>query len=382
MSTAGGHHPTMPHRHDRRRYDLLASGFVYLATALFLAIGALNSQNNLLFWAFGLAVAGLIVSGIVSGVPLMHLELEREPPPPAHVGEQITLRYRLFHRGRLWPLFGLRICEIAENQDQSALIFSPDGIAHIGPHDCVRATAPALPRMRGVHSICTVCVSTTFPLGLVRRSLYFDLPARIIVRPAVAPLRKEIASRIVPGREDSTRSLARVGHGGDFFGLRDYAPGDPVRTIAWKPSARRDTLLVRQQTTPAPPRLWLRLEQPPADISEQQFENAVALLASIIVHASRKGLAPGLVIEWADVSLPPALSPAHAERLLDTLARLERRDKAHKSRARTRADLVVSFTPSHEPGVISDLDPAHWAAEHIVTVLPKADRPRRTRGRT
>jgi hypothetical protein len=40
-----------------RRYHLHFPGLVYIATTVMLAFGAVQSQNNLLFWAFGIAVA-------------------------------------------------------------------------------------------------------------------------------------------------------------------------------------------------------------------------------------------------------------------------------------------------------------------------------------
>ncbi|MGH8173990.1 MAG: DUF58 domain-containing protein, partial [Rhodanobacteraceae bacterium] len=44
------------------------------------------------------------------------------------------------------------------------------------------------------------------------------------------------------GREDEQ---ARAGSGEEHAGLRDYRVTDPPRLIAWKASARHDTLLVR-----------------------------------------------------------------------------------------------------------------------------------------
>jgi uncharacterized protein (DUF58 family) len=40
-------------------------------------------------------------------------------------------------------------------------------------------------------------------------------------------------------------ALLRRGHGHDLLGLREYRPGDPLRALAWKASARAARLLVR-----------------------------------------------------------------------------------------------------------------------------------------
>ncbi|MCL4220392.1 MAG: DUF58 domain-containing protein [Phycisphaerales bacterium] len=370
-----------PAPHPRRRYDLHPPGVVYLITALFLAIGALNSQNNLLFWAFGLAVGGLIVSGFVSGSALMHLHLQREPTPPAHVGDRVFLRYTITNSARIWPLFGLRIEEVqAGHSDAPPIVCAPGGVAHIGPRQRGSASVRALARVRGFHSLQTVCVSTTFPFGLVRKSLFFDLPTHVTVRPAVAPLRSDLAARIAPTRQDASLARPRIGQGGDFFGLREYVPGDPVRTIAWRPSARRDTLLVRQNTTAAPPRLWVQLDRPSPDVPELDFENAVALVASIITHAARRGAAPGLLIDWAEVDLPPVASQASASRMLDLLARLDRSGQAGSTRSNVRPDLVIAYSDAR-PGAahINGANVRTWAAQEFLAVVPPPQHRRRRR---
>ncbi len=370
-----------PAPRPRRRYDLHPPGLIYLTTSLFLAIGALNSQNNLLFWAFGLAVAGLIVSGIVSGSALMHLHLQREPMLPAHVGDHFFLRYTIINTARLWPLFGLRIEEVLPHASaEPPLACAPGGVVHVGPRQRTGASVRALARVRGFHSLRTVCVSTTFPFGLVRKSLFFDLPTHITVRPAVASLRSDLAARIAPTRQDDSTTRPRIGQGGDFFGLREYVPGDPVRTIAWRPSARRDTLLVRQHTTAAPPRLWLGLERPAPDLPDLDFENAVALVASVITHAARRGVTPGLLVDWADVNLPPVASAASTSRLLDLLARLDRSRHADGTRHNVRPDLVITYSDSSPgSGQVNGADAGAWAAHAFAAIVPPPPRRRRRR---
>ncbi|GAB4385369.1 MAG: hypothetical protein Kow0022_10980 [Phycisphaerales bacterium] len=241
------------------------------------------------------------------------------------------------------------------------------------------ASVRALARVRGVHPLATLQVSTTFPLGLVRKTLIFELPGRITVRPVIAPLRDEIASRIVSAREEASVCRPLVGQGGDFFGLREYTPGDPIRSVAWRPSARRQTLLVRQNTIAAPPRLWVRLAAPGPSVSDSEFENAIALLASIIHHTARRGATPGLRIDWADVNLPPVASQSSTSRLLDLLATLSRSRVSSGAASAARDDILITYdSRSSEPHVLDGSDPARWAAAPVVAMIPPppSSRPR------
>ena len=54
-----------------RQYHFVSGGVLYVAVTTLLMLGALNSQNYLLFAALGIAMAGLVVSGVLSGSSLL-----------------------------------------------------------------------------------------------------------------------------------------------------------------------------------------------------------------------------------------------------------------------------------------------------------------------
>src|SRR4029077_5859141 len=49
----------------------------------------------------------------------------------------------------------------------------------------------------------------------------------------------------------------RPGSGSELLDLRDYLPGDPPKTIAWKVSARRDRLITKEYESEVPLRCTL-----------------------------------------------------------------------------------------------------------------------------
>src|SRR5690606_28167873 len=83
-------------------------------------------------------------------------------------------------------------------------------------------------------------LSTTQPPGLARAW------SSISPQPPPASPAPEAHGRPPPGGGPAGQQSRRAPAGGDIHHLRGYRPGDPRRTIAWKPSARRDTLLVRE----------------------------------------------------------------------------------------------------------------------------------------
>ncbi|HKQ26112.1 MAG TPA: DUF58 domain-containing protein [Burkholderiales bacterium] len=77
--------------------------------------------------------------------------------------------------------------------------------------------------------------------GLAWWSRKFDVPHRL----KVVPARLRGAERGPGTRPQGERVQRNAGAGFELLGLRDYRPGDPVRTIDWKATARSQRYTVR-----------------------------------------------------------------------------------------------------------------------------------------
>jgi uncharacterized protein (DUF58 family) len=85
------------------------------------------------------------------------------------------------------------------------------------------------------------------PLRLFEVPLYFPNPLVIKVLPqAVGSLKSVVRALSGLPVERAGASLLASGGGTELKELRDMQPGDSFRSIAWKPSARRGKLLVRE----------------------------------------------------------------------------------------------------------------------------------------
>lgn len=314
----------------RRRYHLHLPGLVYAAVAVFTAVGALNSQNNLLFWLFGVAVAGLILSGFVSGSALMGVHVEREPIPECAVGGRMVVRYRVRNRNRFIPACALTITESpASRRGREAPSWpkhTPQPVAfvaHVGPRQTVHAEAVVWPTRRGEAIFSRITVSSTFPFGLTRKSVTFQQRQAAIVHPRPLPLRARLLQTLGPQGDGSAAALRSAGSGGEFYGLREYSTGDSHRLIAWRASARTGQLVVRQTSRPAPRRLWIVLDVPPTpstgDIPEATREDAISLAAAVATAAFEDGYAVGLTIPDGARLAPRSGRPA-LRALLNELA--------------------------------------------------------------
>src|SRR3954469_10062302 len=178
-----------------RRYHFSTPGLIYIAVTLFMALGAINSQNNLLFAALGLSIGGLLISGFISGGALMGLRIQRSVPPRLPRGEPLTLVYRVSNLSRALPACGLHIHELAADPLLRAAadwpaFFDPARafLTHIAPRSHAEARVTVLPRRRGRLTLGPLRIWTTFPFGLVKKSITFPFPQSTLIHPPVLPI--------------------------------------------------------------------------------------------------------------------------------------------------------------------------------------------------
>lgn len=116
--------------------------------------------------------------------------------------------------------------------------------------------------------------------------------------------------------------------------LRDYRPGDPLRRIDWKASARRSSLVARVYEPAATRQVVIALN---ADTFEHNWEGydpvvlerAVSVAGSVAVAMLDERFGVGLVsngsFPLADrpIVIPPGRGPAQATRILEALAAVQ-----------------------------------------------------------
>jgi uncharacterized protein (DUF58 family) len=102
------------------------------------------------------------------------------------------------------------------------------------------------PSHAGRHVLHGAWMTIGGPLGLAWAPLYFPNPLVLEVQPRAAGGRVSRANARPEVAARAGRATRRVGEGAELRELRDHQPGDPFRRIAWKASARRGKLVVRE----------------------------------------------------------------------------------------------------------------------------------------
>ena len=388
----------------RARVQVGTGGLLYLVVSGLILGAAIYTQANLLFWGFGLTVGGLVLSLAWSVAALRGLEVTRVVPGHAAVGEPLVLRYEL--RNRNWlPVFGLTVREAWGRGSKGWKRSGPvskrprqlGGVpyawaSHVSPGRSIGAEAPCWPRVRGRLEFERVEAVTGFPFGIVQKSVTFYQRDEVLVFPAIYRVKRSLLESLAAAAGEGARAIDRPGGHEEFFGLRDYRPGDALRVIDWKRTARTGTLVAREMTSPRPPvvSILLDLREPPLDgaggggkaemvrgwVLE---ERAICLAASLVCEAYQMGYRVGLSVAGpACPTLPAMHSVVHRTTLLQALARLDlsARD-AKRGGDVARSNVIIwagAGTAAAVPGAgMAGGARGGFAASPGVTVLGAAD---------
>jgi len=291
----------LPLRIDRRRIYVLPTrfGLFYGLLVLAMVLGALNYNNNpALLLALLLGTAGL-ASLVAAHLQLSGLQLEAVSAEPVAAGQTLWLRMSFSTRdGRRRR--GLRL----EHGDAVAW-------ASTGEDGLADAALPLPTRQRGWLEPGRIRISTTQPLGLARAWSRMWPRQPLLVYPRAEPQ--------PPPLPDSGEGVqhSRVHPLGDEpHQLRPYRSGDAPRTIAWKHSARRDSLVVREYERARQQDVLLDWNA----LRHLGHEARISRLAAWVDQAEREGRRYHLRLPG--LALGPGRGPDHRHACLRALALL------------------------------------------------------------
>ena len=125
------------------------------------------------------------------------------------------------------------------------------------------------------------------PFGLVRHEK--ELADRITVFIHPRTVRLDTLNAGVPRDLEGQPSGQIVDDDLDFYGLREYEPGDDVRNVHWLSSAKTGTLMIRQYEATRRTDTSMTLDVNPQDyVSQEEFEMAVSVHASLGVQCLKQ----------------------------------------------------------------------------------------------
>jgi len=229
----------------------------------------------------------LISSFLFSLTAVAGLKIIREPCCDGVLGET--------------TLLPLKIINVAWRPRQTVIIrehilFSANKFDDFAVHSLAVSEQRTLERVivahkRGSYNFNKVTLIGGDSLGIFKVTKAFNLPGKIVVYPATVrisqiPLDLKHKIRVT----NNGRPFGVSGQGQEIFGIREYRPGDPVRLINWKASAKQRKMVVKEFEAHAITRVNILLDVNSKDIGDDpvdnNFEYLISTAASIVRYLS------------------------------------------------------------------------------------------------
>lgn len=305
----------------RRRIGLTTSGQVALFGALFTYVfGRIIGGLPILLLAYGLLL--LLVSGFVLAARRLRMEGHRSGLfPRAQQGDRLNVEVVLrATRGISAFILEERVPEKLGRPVRVPVARLPAGsaVSHRYSLRCAR---------RGVYEVGPLVAITSDPLGLTQRDHEVAPRFELLVHPRI----EEVSDRPLTRQFEDPPIRPPVSKpfptGFEFYGMRDYKPGDDLRRIVWRASARMGKLMVREAEQGITDRITVVLDTDRGHHSHEgeyseSFETGVSAAASLAARHLRDGYEIRLEANRGPVTRPVR---GHAGQLpvLDALARVE-----------------------------------------------------------
>ncbi len=226
----------------------------------------------------GIGLLACVLLGLVSVIRPSRLSIEREIQPP----------------------------RVPKNSAAIAFLrFSNNGRRSVGPTVATqpyagRQVRTVIPRLRGreqgvrtyrlpttrrgIFDIGPVEVARTDPLDLFRTARQHGRSEQLWVYPRLLGFRQlpTGVTRTLEGPSSDTAPQGNI----TFHRLREYVVGDDLRLVHWRSTARTGTLVVKHNVDTSQPYTVVVLDQRRERYTEEAFESAVDVAASVLVSAA------------------------------------------------------------------------------------------------
>lgn len=302
---------------------LTARGIVVLVLAVLLLAGGYWGGYALL-WALGAILLGAVVAAVLVTARGLRVAVRRSVyPDRVERGKPALARLQVRNpTGKRQPAFLATDGAVAEARTTPVAQGNGTTVRARGLAPGGEATYhyELITTRRGRMTVGPLTLLRVDSFGLARNRLPTGETATLWVYPRQLPARALVGGHRRHHHEGTTTDDALRGSV-DLKDVREYVPGDEVRHLHWKATARTGRLMVRDLADPQQPRFTLLLDDRAGALPPENYEEAVDVAASLLRASALAGHHSRLVTSSGlDVPTPGGASVARL--LLDELCEL------------------------------------------------------------
>ncbi|HOK10251.1 MAG TPA: DUF58 domain-containing protein [Candidatus Hydrogenedens sp.] len=285
-------------------------------TALLL-LSAWNSGNNILYLAFAICFSIGVCAEVMSRLNFKPPKVDILVPEQVTRGEEVTIWVRVENLQKRFPLYGISIELVIEDVKGKQTRLFLGKVPMIPARDGVELSFQQVFMKRGLIKITEVIIKSEFPLGIIEKQATYKITSEVLVVPKTQYLNIQTLGNYAGGSRVPTRTL--ISESGDYYSVREYQPGDDLRYIAWKISARLGIWLVREWALSLPNKYLIYLDlRKRSDSDDELFETMIDFVASLAFSLIMKQFHVGI---WTDMErIPTGHGIGHLNLILKRLA--------------------------------------------------------------
>ena len=234
----------------------------------------------------------------------------------------------------------MRMTDRVQGTNGAQLFLSP-----LSAEGVARAAYRLPTERRGIVTVGPVDFESTDPFGLALRRFTAQSIGQLVVYPEVIPLPAAPPSPANERRSTTDKPEFLGGRSEEFHALRQYVPGDDIRRINWRASARHDDLIVREDEAPTQNHLTVLLDN--SAVPDGPALDKGAAVAASILTSMRNRTDPFRLITASGHDTGYVRGPAGLDKALSILAIVEGTEGTISDPAVAGAQgaLVVVTTP-------------------------------------
>jgi len=275
----------------------LSGGLFLVVIAVIWALGT-NYQNNLVLATSYLLVSLFVVAIYHTYANMAGMNIAYRYALPGFAGDDIGFvleltcahKHGCHHLELRWPKGDSQVIGLSPNEPQLITLWAKN-------------------TERGYFRPGRLLVQSHFPLGIIRCWTWINLDACALVYPSPIAC-DEPHAQTDNGAQDGGKV---VSGGDDFYGLRAYQEGDPIKHIAWKQYAQEKGLFSKQYQHTLSAEKWL-------DWNSLTLTTELRLsgLCHWALFYEQKHIPYGLALPG--LTIEPSLGEAHQQAVLSALA--------------------------------------------------------------